>query len=459
MSVRLKLSLIIALAGFLSGFIFSAFMIHDIIHGYTESINSELKKISSNIFEVYISGKDKTGISYFDTNSYWVEIFEDDRDVPVFRTELAKNIAVALRDKKSWNETVRINGEAPLVRQSENGDAYFHIRRIFKEHNGKHYTVYAGMPVEYMRGELVEVTTGLAGGLLFAIIFYFAGSYMLTGFILKPVREINEQTRHITERNLHLRLSCRAQGKDEFNELAKTLNGLFDRLENAFIRQKRLIADVSHELKTPLSIMRLASDNIRGKMDGAETTVTSEEIQHLQGQIVRMDRLVKDILSLSALDTTFTVGSERVSLNSVVTELIEDYQLLAESGGIIIECDFETDMEVSGDREKLRRAFSNILDNAVKYSFDGGRVRVDGWREKNSVVVSVENEGCVVPPDSFGKVFEEFYRVEQSRASEYGGSGLGLAIVKRVVQLHGGEVVLETSSEGITSVKITLPAA
>lgn len=460
MSIRFKISILIALAGFLSGFIFSAWMMHEVIHEYTESVDHDLKMFSEEAERAFFEDSPDE-ISKYDSNKYWMEIYESGKDTPVFRTELAKRLTIAKRSSGHWNESVKVDGKAPYARQSRDGTSFFHMRMKELSHNGIIYVVYTGAPVEYMRGELIELTAGLAGGLVLALLLYFGGSYFLAGVILKPVREINDRTKNITEKHLHMRLPFREKGgeNDEFNELAKTLNGLFDRLENAFKRQKRLIADVSHELKTPLSVMRLAADGLQRKFDASGADIPEEDLRRLSDQVMRMDRLVKDILNLSALELTGSVSTEQVDVKSIIEVLAEDYRIIAEDRGISVNCMLSAGLTVKGDGSKLTRAISNILDNAVKYSDEGGVVQVSGRRGDGSVVIEVTNGGCVIPEQDTEKVFEEFFRVEQSRASGYGGAGLGLAIVKRTVELHGGIVTLENSDEKRTVVKIILPSA
>lgn len=460
MSIRLKISILIALAGFLSGFIFSAWMMHEVIHEYTESVDHDLKMFSEEAGRAFFEGR-QGDISDYDSNKYWMEIYADGNAEPVFRTELAKRLNIGKRNEGRWNESVKVDGKAPYVRQSRDGTAFFHVRRKAVDHGGAGYVFYSAAPVEYMRGELIELTAGLAGGLMLALLLYFGGSYFLAGVILKPVRDINDSTKNITENQLHMRLPYREKGSenDEFNELAKTLNGLFDRLENAFNRQKRLIADVSHELKTPLSVMRLAAENLHRKLGDCPSDAADDEVRRLSDQVMRMDRLVKDILNLSALELTNSISDETVNVKAIIDMLAEDYRIIADDKGMAVNCELADGLVVRGDGAKLTRAISNVLDNAVKYGGDGGAVQVCGRREKDSVVIEVVNGGCTVPEEDIGKVFDEFYRVEQSRASGYGGAGLGLAIVKRTVELHGGTVSFENSGEGLTVVKIILPSA
>jgi len=459
MSVRLKISLLIAFAGFFSGLVFSGWMIRDIVHEYSESIDHELKSFSINMVDILSSGGDTEAISTFENNRFWIEVYKGDGKRPIFRSHLAENVRLEKKKLRgAWNEIAAVGADIPYIRRSRDNTAVFHgIGRQF-ERNGVTYTVYAALAVDYMKGEAIELVTGLAGGLTLAIVLYFFGSYFIAGLILKPVRSINRKTKNITEKQLHTRLPAKEHGsrKDEFNELAVTLNGLFDRLENAFNRQKRLIADVSHELKTPLSIMRLASDDISRKVYSSSYENIPLDAERLSEQIMRMDRLVKNILNLSSLEMINSVNRVPVDMSKIIRNLADDYGLLAKAKGVDIICNITDGLIVRGDEDKLLRAVSNILDNAVKYS--SGKVEIHGKQEKGTVVIEVNNSGDFIPQSEVDKVFDEFYRVEQSRSSDGGGAGLGLSIVRRIVELHEGKVTFESSGEGVITVRLILPS-
>ncbi|MGE4267357.1 MAG: sensor histidine kinase [Deferribacterales bacterium] len=459
MSVRLKISLLIAFAGFFSGLVFSSWMIRDIVHEYSESIDHELKSFSINLVDILSSGGDTAAISPFENNRFWIEVYKDKDKYPIFRSRLAENVRLEKRKLRgSWNEIAEVGADIPYIRRSRDNTAVFHGIGRQIERNGATYTVYAALAMDYMKGEAIELITGLAGGLTLAIVLYFCGSYFIAGLILKPVRSINRKTRNITEKQLHTRLPSKDHGRrnDEFNELAITLNGLFDRLENAFNRQKRLIDDVSHELKTPLSIMRLASDNISRKVYSSSYENIPVDAERLSEQVMRMDRLVKNILNLSSLEMINSVNRTPVDISKMVRLLAEDYRILAEARNINIVCEVADGLVVKGDEDKLSRAVSNILDNAVKYS--SGTVEIYGRPEKGAVIIEVTNSGDFIPQPDVDKIFDEFFRVEQSRSSDSGGAGLGLSIVRRIAELHDGTVSFESSADGKITVRLTFPS-
>ena len=143
----------------------------------------------------------------------------------------------------------------------------------------------------------------------------------------------------------------------------------------------------------------------------------------------------------------------------MLRSLAEEYQFLADTQHISIRIDLPEDLVIQGDREKLNRAFSNILDNALKYNVDGGWIEVTGQQSAGELVIAVANSGPGLAGDDIPRVFDQFFRGEKSRSGTHGGSGLGLAIVKRIVALHHGRVTMESEQRAWTRITIRLPAS
>jgi len=281
-------------------------------------------------------------------------------------------------------------------------------------------------------------------------------SHFVTGKILKPIGQMKDLARDISEKNLEQRLPVNEQG-DEFNELALTINQMLDRLQYSFMRQRNFLFDTSHELKTPLATIRLAIGEICSSDIDSLSPSIRDNLLRLNHQVLRMERLVKDLLDMSSLETLSGLDLKPVHLTELLSALIEDYQLLSDARSITMEVNLPENLWVKGDEEKLRRAFSNLLDNAIKYNEDGGQIAIRAEREVAETVVIIENTGPGVPEEDLPKVFDQFYRVEKSRSLDYGGSGLGLPIVKRIVELHRGKVDIESKPGVRTRVIVRLP--
>jgi len=141
----------------------------------------------------------------------------------------------------------------------------------------------------------------------------------------------------------------------------------------------------------------------------------------------------------------------------LVSSLAEEYRFLAETRGITMTLCFPEAVEIQADSAMLGRAFSNILDNAVKYNKDGGHIELTGEKSASEVVITFANTGPGIAPEQIPRVFEQFYRIEQSRSTQHGGSGLGLAMVKKIIELHGGKVTIESRIDEWTRVMVQLP--
>jgi signal transduction histidine kinase len=341
--------------------------------------------------------------------------------------------------------------------QGPGNEVSFRVRQFNISQDGRAFLVRAGRPIENLEEEIWDTTITVAGGLVFSGFLLMGISFLTAGFILKPIRRMNEQARDISEKHLERRLPLSAGRRDEFTALAQTLNKVFDRLQHAFLQQKRLLADASHELKTPLTMMRLALDEIHSDLGDAGSDPQTESHERLTEQVLRMERLVKSLLDLSSLEIEAAVTRAPVDLSEILKSLIADYRFMAAVRDIFIRVILPERLEMEGDAEKLGRAFSNILDNAIKYAADGGQVEVAGEASGADLKITIGNDGPGVPESEIPKVFEQFYRVEQSRSMRYGGSGLGLAIVKRVMELHGGHVKFESQQKGWTRVTVSLP--
>ena len=170
--------------------------------------------------------------------------------------------------------------------------------------------------------------------------------------------------------------------------------------------------------------------------------------------MARIEKLVRDLLNLSSLELLTNIDPNPVHLSEILNSLVDDYRILAAARNITLEINTPGDLAIKGDKEKIKRAFSNILDNAIKYNVDGGRVKVIMSSSENDITIVIANTGPGVSQDEITKIFNQFYRVEKSRSIDYGGSGLGLAIVKRIVELHGGKVVFESRQNDWTRVTV-----
>ena len=231
--------------------------------------------------------------------------------------------------------------------------------------------------MEKLQEEIWELVFSLAAGLILSALVLVAISHFIAGKILQPIGEMKDLTKDISEKNLDRRLPV-GPVSDEFNELARTINRMLDRLQHSFVKQRNLLFDTSHELKTPLTTMRLAIDEVCSSDMEPLSSSARENLLRLNEQVLRMERLVKDLLNLSSLEMVDAIESEPVSLHAILESLVADYRFISEAQNIRMELHLHALSDIAGDGKKLTRAFSNLLDNAIKYNVEGGKITVEG---------------------------------------------------------------------------------
>jgi two-component system OmpR family sensor kinase len=241
-------------------------------------------------------------------------------------------------------------------------------------------------------------------------------------------------------RSLHRRLPV-TDTTDELARLAATLNEMIERLETSFGALRRFTADASHELKTPLAVLRA---DVERAMGGTGTS--NEHLAALEEALqetARMADLVESLLTLARADEgRFDLHREPVEMEPLVREVYETAVILGEHAGLTVTLPVIEEATVQGDRTRLRQLFLNLITNAIKYTGRGGRVELSLSRRLDSVTFSVRDTGIGIAAADLPFVFERFWRADRarSRASERGGFGLGLAISQYIAQAHGGSL-------------------
>lgn len=281
--------------------------------------------------------------------------------------------------------------------------------------------------------------------------------YWVTRKSLKPLEVFSSRVSHITYKNLNERVASEKQVL-ELNRLENAFNEMLDRLQKAFETESRLISDASHELKTPLSVIRSHCDILlqkeRTTAEYVETLSTIKEVS------ANMANLVNDMLSLARLESGLlaSVNFESISLSEMLGSVIDMTRVLADRKHIKIKTSFEGDIIVSGDKSRLSEALLNLVENAFTYTREGGSVDIAAVIDKeNRAVISIKDTGPGIKKEDLDKIFERFYRADASRSIE--GTGLGLSITKAVIEAHSGRIAAESEVGKGTCFTVTLPLA
>jgi len=462
-TVKTRITLFIAVAGFISSLLFSVVVFYELIEQPFNLLDTVLKEEAHLITRMIVQKQGEADSRPVDSasqtivNRYWIEIYEQDAHKMLFQSGLAKSVKLPpVRPGSSAIARAIVPHEQSKRDHDKSQEVTFRVRTFVIDWDGRSFVVQIARGIEHLEEEIWDLVFGIAAGLIFSTLALIAISRFMAGKILQPIGWMKDMSQDISEKNLDQRLPA-GEGRDEFSELARTINRMLDRLQHSFEKQRNFLFDTSHELKTPISTIRLAVDEICTSDRENLPPFVRDNLLRLNNQVLRMERLVKDLLNLSSLETLTSIDSRPVQISELLSSLAGEYKFLADARNITMDIRLRERLVIHGDGEKLRRAFSNILDNAVKYNVAGGRIEVTADQSADELTVIVANTGPGVDEADIPKVFDQFYRVEQSRSSQYGGSGLGLAIVKRIIELHGGKIKFTSKQGDWTRVTVSLP--
>ena len=287
------------------------------------------------------------------------------------------------------------------------------------------------------------------------------GGYLLARTSLAPVASMSAQAARITASSLDQRLPV--GGGDELAGLARVVNDLLDRLEGSFAQQRRFVADASHELRTPAAILRTETDVTLSREHRPESEYRASVLV-MRDAARRLTRIVEELFLLARSDAGHLVAHrEPLYLEDVVHEVVRAVHAVAEQRGVRLEVGQLVEAPARGDADLLGRLLLNLLDNAIKYSPEGGTVAVAMARHEGHCEITVADQGPGIPAAAREQIFERFFRVDTARSrsesSATSGAGLGLAIARRIAEMHAGRLELAESRAGQTMFRLTLPVS
>lgn len=284
------------------------------------------------------------------------------------------------------------------------------------------------------------------------------GGYFLARKSLEPVVEMGAHARRIGATNLHERLPV-LNANDELGQLATIFNDLLNRLDQSFERQRRFIADASHELRTPLAILRGEAE-VAMSQPGRAAEDYLESLRILHEETSRLIKIVEDLFTLSRADSgQYLLSPEDVYLEEVVAECAHSARTLASEKHIELSVDASSECLVLGDQALLRRMILNLLDNAIKYTAEGGRVDISCRATPTACEVHIIDTGPGIPAELHSRIFERFFRADpaRSRSGREGGDGLGLSIALWITEAHHGRLELVRSDATGSHFAVYLP--
>jgi two-component system OmpR family sensor kinase len=416
--------------------------------GFSGFLYTLLSRSLRQRLDASLAGVAATAASFFQG-----EVAEANGDAPLAATETLRelsirDVSISISDGSAWLASTGAPGCAlpkmPAGRSLTTlrgcGAHGWRIRIEPLEAAGRRYYIAIAAPLDSIGEQLAALLRLFLISLPLAIVAAGFGGFLLAGRITAPLVVMARQAEAIGADNLGRRLEIGAV-ENEIGRFARVFNELLGRLDRSFASMKAFMADASHELRTPLAV-------IRGEVDVAlERNRAPEDYREslaiVQDETRRLSRLVDDLLNLARADGgTRPLDFEDLYLNDVVESCCQAVKPLASRKGISLTPDCPVEVAFRGDARLLDRMVSSLLDNAIRYTPEGGEVRVTLEAGNPHARLVVSDNGIGIPEEHASRVFDRFYRVDKSRSRAEGGFGLGLAIVKWVAEAHGGSVML-----------------
>ena len=288
---------------------------------------------------------------------------------------------------------------------------------------------------------------------LIAILLVLLMAVWQSRSIVSPLRQMADAANRLAKGDYNQTVNV--QRNDELGDMALAFNQMANELAQQEEIRRRMMADVAHELRTPLSILRIDLES----MEDGLMEVNPENIKHLQSEVAYLSNLVEDLRMLSMADAgDLKVEKSRIELNSLVREMVERQQNAARERKILLMADyFPNEIFIDGDSQRLSQVMVNLLSNAINHTPQGHEILVRVETGNQMAIVSVTNTGSWVAKEDLERIFDRFYRTERSRNRDNGGSGLGLSIARSLLEAHGGKIWAESEEGKSTTFRFTLP--
>lgn len=290
---------------------------------------------------------------------------------------------------------------------------------------------------------------------LAVFIISFLGGLIIANSITRKIKKITNTAKELsTSMNLKRRIEVKNFG-DEIDELGTIINNLLDRIENLIKTLKETTESIAHDLKTPISRIKAASENmlIKNKI----TKECTDLLVYIIEETNSLNQMIGDLLTISKLESgAIEIQKSKLNLSKIVKNLYNLFKDYANTKNVNIELDIPEELYILGNENYLTRAIANLIDNAIKFNKEGGKVFIKIYEKEDKVIFSIKDTGIGIPQDKINKIFEKFFRVDESRGI-YLGSGLGLSLVKAILDQHNAITdVISIENEG-TEFTITFP--
>ncbi|MGN1370333.1 MAG: ATP-binding protein [Aristaeellaceae bacterium] len=316
-------------------------------------------------------------------------------------------------------------------------------------------TVLLSTPVTELRTAIQTVEQQLMTVFIAVAAVALAAALIFALTLTAPIKALTSTIRRMGKGDLSARVQVRASG--ELKALADSYNAMAEKIENFDQSRSQFVQNASHELKTPLATMKILLENLIYQPD-MPAELRAEFMQDMNHEIDRLSGIITDLLTLTQMDSTQTaLKMKSVDFSALCQDTLHALQPAASKAKLTLRADLAEDVVLSGDESKLSQVVYNLIDNAIKYTAEGGQVSVTLRADSREATLVVQDNGIGIPEEDVKHIFDRFYRVDKARSRATGGTGLGLSIVRQMVQLHGGEIRVESAAGQGSAFTVTLP--
>jgi signal transduction histidine kinase len=464
MKIRTRLVFWYFFASFILLLIFSIGTYWGMRHLLFNSLDEDLNRVKDDIVESY--NPETNSFKVFE-HPYYLEaelstfylILYDSSDKIIYKSDIVDKLNLHLpliNSDTTYIATAKILNQ-PSSFKTKNNETQFRVigRTIIRDSNIIGYLV-IGEPFEKIYESMDKLLEVLLFGIGFATLMIFILAYFLTERSLQPIEDLIDQTSKISHQNLNERLDIQ-NSEDEIGKLTGVLNDLLKRLQDAFEKQQEFMADAAHELKTPLTVLRTHWEDELNNKDIPEN-FKLKLVQDIE-TITRLSKLINNLLLLTNSEySQLRKEFEKFDLTEMIKDVVTNSAILAELKNQTLTFNEASSIFINGDRNRLYQLFFNLIDNAIKYTQDSGRINISLKSENKLVVIKIDDNGIGIPSEDIPFIFERFYRVHKDRSKKWGGNGLGLAIAKLITQIHEGEISVESRVGEGSSFIVKIPA-
>ncbi len=418
-------------------------LVSDLLEGKYEDIQRKIKPLADKL-DLRITVVNNQGMVWADSEKK-PSLMEDHSDRP----EIIKAVEEGFGQSTRFSDTLNYNMKyvAVLVEQD---DRILGIVRF-------------ALPLSQVQLEIQLIYRVVLFGAIAAIVIALIVAYFVSRSIILPIRQMKETAEQIAKGDFSRKIKVKS--KDELGELARSLNTMADELQQKIENLKQMdrmrtdfVANVSHELKTPLTLIRGYIETLEGKAMG-DREKSGKFVSIIKEHSDRLGNIVDDLLSLSEIELSKDcLDKTDFDLKKLIDEISLGFGHALSEKKLTLNIDSQDDdLRIKADRDKIEQVLVNLIDNAIKYTKESGRIELSLSKQNQVVSIVVQDSGIGIPKEHLDRVFERFYRVDKARSRELGGTGLGLGIAKHIVLAHNGKIDIESEPGMGTKVVVTIP--